>query len=176
MAFGKTILPEAFYLLEDRFSELRRVPLIQHTAHQAVVKMVHTALAFPGRHGASQFIRFTGGEVRGKYGNLHHLLLKYGNAQGALECGFEFFAGVLHMARVFACLQVGVHHAALNRSRPYDSHLNHQVVIGTGLQTWQHAHLGAALNLKHPDGIGAANHVVGGYIVAGNILHAHGAW
>ena len=61
----------------------------------------------------------------------------------------------------FSTLQVRMHHAALNGAWTHDGNLHHQVVETPGLQARQHAHLGAAFNLKDPDGVGCTDHVVG---------------
>ena len=65
-----------------------------------------------------------------------------------------------------------MHHAALDRPRPHDRDLDHQVVEAARLQARQHAHLRAALDLEHADRVGLADHVVGGRSSAGIVLHA----
>ena len=62
-----------------------------------------------------------------------------------------------------------MHHAALNGAGPHDGHLNHQVVKTRGLEARQHAHLRAAFNLEHANGVGAADHGVGGRVFGGHI-------
>ncbi len=58
-----------------------------------------------------------------------------------------------------------MHHAALNRARTHNRHLNHQVVIAAWFQARQHRHLGPAFNLENAHCVGGANHVVGGHAV-----------
>ena len=58
--------------------------------------------------------------------------------------------------------QIGMHHVALDRPRPHDRHLDHQVVEILRLQPRQHGHLRAALDLEHAERIGAAEHAVDG--------------
>ena len=173
MAFGETVFTKAFHLFEDGLGKFRRVAVFHHAAHQAVVKLVHPALAFPRGHGAAQGVGLAGREVGRQHGDLHHLLLKNRHAQRAFQGLFERRAGVDHRVGVFARLQVGVHHAALDRPRAHDGHLHHQVVKAARLQARQHAHLRPALNLEHAHRVGPANHVEGGIVVGGNVLHAH---
>ena len=172
VALGEAVFAKAFDLLEQTVGKFLRVAVGHHGAHQAVVEMVNAALAFPGGHGAAQAVGFATAEVGRSHGDLHHLLLKNRHAQGALEHFFQRRAGILHRAGVGARLQVRVHHAALDRPRPHDSHLHHQVVKAAGLEARQHAHLRAALDLEHAHRVGAAHHVVGGRVFGGNVLQA----
>ena len=57
---------------------------------------------------------------------------------------------------------VRVHRAALDRARPDQRDLHHQVVELPGPQPGQGRHLGPRLDLEHPDGVGRAQHVVDG--------------
>ncbi len=68
-----------------------------------------------------------------------------------------------------------MHHAALDRPGPHDRDLDHQVVIAARPQPRQHAHLRAALDLEGADGVGTADHLVGGCIVARDVLHREAA-
>ena len=63
-----------------------------------------------------------------------------------------------------------MHHAALDRPRPHDGHLYHQVVILARPQPGQHAHLRARLDLEHADGVGVADHVVGRIVAWWDVL------
>ena len=57
-----------------------------------------------------------------------------------------------------------MHHVPLDRPGPHDRHLDHQVVKLPRLQPRQHRHLGPALDLKHADRVGPADHVVHGLV------------
>jgi hypothetical protein len=72
---------------------------------------------------------------------------------------------------VLAPAQVGVHHAALDRAGPHDGDLHHQVVVAARLQARQHGHLRPALDLKHADCVGLADHVVGLHIARFDLVH-----
>ncbi len=59
-----------------------------------------------------------------------------------------------------------MHHVALDRARADDGDLDDEIVEASRLQPRQHVHLRAALHLEHADGVGLAQHVVHGGIVA----------
>ncbi len=61
-----------------------------------------------------------------------------------------------------------MHHVALDGSWPDDGHFDNQVVEGSGTQPGQHAHLGSALDLKHANRIGPADHIVNVLILCGD--------
>jgi hypothetical protein len=51
-----------------------------------------------------------------------------------------------------------MHHVALDRARPHDRDLDHEIVEFFRLEPRQHRHLGAALDLEHAERVGAAQH------------------
>ena len=57
-------------------------------------------------------------------------------------------------------LQVGMHHAALDRAGPDDRDLDDEIVELLRLEPRQHRHLRPALDLEHADGVGAMGHLV----------------
>ena len=173
VALGETVFTKAFDLFEYLVGIFLRVAVFEHAANQAVMELAHPTLALPGGHGAAQLVGLARRKIGSSHGNLHHLLLKNRYAQGALQSFLQLGTGVLHRLRVGACLEVGVHHAALNRAGPHDGYLHYQVVKAAGLQARQHAHLRAALNLEYPHGVGLADHGVGGGVFGGNVLDAH---
>ena len=59
-----------------------------------------------------------------------------------------------------APLDVGVHRATLDRARPDQGDLDHQVVEHPGLEPGQGGHLRAGLHLEHPDRVGPLQHLV----------------
>ena len=134
---------------------------------------MHPTLSLPGGHGAAQFVRPARRKASSLNGDLHHLLLKNGHTQGALECFFKLRLFQLERqltACTLACQQIGVDHAALNRTGPHDGDLDHQIIKSARQQARQHAHLGPTLDLEGAHGIGAANHGVGGRILLGNLM------
>ena len=171
MALGKTIFTEPLDLLEDADGELFLVTPIRHAIDDLVVVLLQPALAFPSRHGASQAIGLAGGKSRRKNGDLHHLFLEHWHAQGAPQRLPQCLTRVNHRLLALAPVQVGMHHAALDRAGPHNRHLDHQVIKTLGPQSRQHAHLGPALDLEHTDGVSLADHGVGLGVFGRNVLH-----
>ena len=64
-----------------------------------------------------------------------------------------------------------MHHAALNRAGPHNSHLDHQVVKAAWFEARQHAHLRPAFDLKHAHRVSLANHVVGLAVARFDLMH-----
>ena len=64
-----------------------------------------------------------------------------------------------------------MHHAALDRPRAHDGHLDHQVVEVARPHARQHGHLRARFDLEHAHRIGLAYHVVHRRIFARDIRH-----
>ena len=173
VAFRKAIFAKAQHLLEDGLGKLGTVTTRFHASDQWALEPVHAALALPGRHRPAQIVRHAGREPGRHHGDLHHLLLKNRHAQRARQGRFQFRLFQLQWlapAPAFTRLQVGVHHAALNRPGPHNRHLHHQVVELARPQARQHAHLRAAFDLEHAHGVGGADHVVGGGVFARNAL------
>jgi len=131
------------------------------------MKVVDAPLSSPSRHRPTQTVGFARGKASGQDGNLHHLFLENGHAQGARQGRPQRFTGQLQRLALplpFAGLQIGVHHATLNRPWSHNRHFDDQVVKAPGPQTRQHAHLCTAFNLKDPDRVGLADHVVSGRV------------
>ena len=59
-----------------------------------------------------------------------------------------------------ATTDVRVHRSALDRTGPYQCHLDHQVVETAGFQPRQCRHLGPRLDLEDPDRVGPLEHLV----------------
>lgn len=62
----------------------------------------------------------------------------------------------------------------LDGSRPDNGHLHDEAVKRPRFHAWQHRHLGAAFDLEGAEGIGLADHRVGGRILLLDIRQAHG--
>ena len=56
--------------------------------------------------------------------------------------------------------QIGMHHVALDRPRPHDRDLDHEIVEFARLEPRQHRHLRAALDLEDAERVGPAQHLV----------------
>ena len=59
-----------------------------------------------------------------------------------------------------------MHHVALDRAGPHDRHLHDEVVEARRPEPRQHVHLRPALDLEHPEAVGAPEHRVGLVAVA----------
>ena len=125
MAFRKTIFAKAFDLFEDALSKIALITAFQHAAQNAFIETGDAAFALPRRHRTAQCIGLTGREASRQNRDLHDLLLKDRYAQRARQCRFYFFTRVFNRLQPLAAAQVGMHHAALNRSWPNDGDLNH---------------------------------------------------
>ena len=165
MALREAVVAEALDLLEDLLREGFVVAVGLHAPDDAVMELVHTALAAPGRHRAAQLVGLATAEAGGDHADLHHLLLEDGHAQRALQRHVQLRLGRLRRLQPLTAPQVGVHHAALDRPGPHDRDLDHQVVELARLQARQHALLRAALDLEHAHRVGPADHVEGGWVL-----------
>ena len=76
VALREAVFAEALDLPEDRLGKLAVVALAHHALHDAVVEVVHAALAPPGRHRTAQAVGLAAGEAGGDHAHLHHLLLE----------------------------------------------------------------------------------------------------
>jgi hypothetical protein len=62
-------------------------------------------------------------------------------------------------------------HPALDRARPDDRHLDHEVVEARGFEARQHRLLRARFDLEHADGVGALAHRVDLGVLGRDVLH-----
>jgi len=175
MAFGKTVFAEALDLLEDLLGEFARVVAFEHPADDLVLIFLEIALALPCGHRATQVVRFARRKTCGDDRDLHHLFLEDRHTQRANEHFLERVARIRDLTLLFAGhdpapLQIRMHRAALNRAGPHDRHLDHEIVIVARPQPRQHRHLRTRFDLEHTDGIGAADHVVGCFVILRNVF------
>ncbi len=64
-----------------------------------------------------------------------------------------------------------MHHIPLDRARPHNRHLDHQVVKTPRLQPRQHAHLSPTLDLEHAHRVGPTDHLVHRRILGRHLRH-----
>ena len=171
MALREAVLAKALDLLEDALGIFGLVALGHHATDQPLVERPDTALAFPGRHRPAQAVGLAGAEVSGQDRQLHHLLLEDRYTQRSLKRLANLVAGIVDRLLARAPAQVRVHHAALDRPRPHDRDLDHQVVEGARLQPRQHAHLGSALDLESAHAVAAAQHLIDRCVLGRHALH-----
>ncbi len=144
-----------------------------HAVDELVAEQMDIAGVAERGHGAAQPIRLVGREFRRRDGDLHRLFLEQRHAERSFENVFQFVGrpmrgsggGIMLLLDAVAPAQIGMHHVALDRPRPHDRDLDDEIVEALRLQSRQHRHLRAALDLEHADRIGARQHVVDGGIV-----------
>ena len=149
--FRKAVLAEAQDLAGRSPRRTPRYSRCAHPALQPFLELLQAAGALPRRHRAPQPVGLARREVGRDHGELHHLLLEDGHAQGSLQDPFDRRARIDDGFLLATPPQVRVHHAALDRPGPHDRHLDHQVVEALRTQARQHAHLRARLDLEHAD-------------------------
>src|SRR6266851_9712304 len=69
--------------------------------------------------------------------------------------------------------QIRMHHVAHDGPGTDDGDLHHEVVEAFRLEARQGGHLGTALHLEDPDGVGLLEHGVDGRIVGGQVRQVH---
>ncbi len=67
--------------------------------------------------------------------------------------------------------QIGMHHAALDRSGAHDGDFDHQIVETFRLHAREHGLLRTRLDLEHADGVGAAHHLIHAGIFGRHVGH-----
>ena len=159
--FREAVGAEALDLLEHLRGELAGVAALAHAVEDARLEVLDAAAALPRRHRAPQLVGLARGEAGGDDRQLHHLLLEDRHAQRAAEHLAQRFGGIGHRLESLPAAQVGMHHVSLDRARPHDRDLDHQVVVIGGLQARQHRHLRARFDLEHAHRVGALDHGVG---------------
>ena len=174
VGFGKAVFAKALDLLEDPLGELAAVAAGQHAVHQLALEGLQAAAPLPGGHRPAQLVRLAGGEAGRHHGELDHLLLENGNAQGAFQHPAHGVVGIGDGLFASAAAQVGVNHVALDRPWPHQRHFDHQIVEVLRLQARQHGHLRPRFHLEHAYAVGPLQHGVGGRILRRNVRHAHG--
>ena len=102
-------------------------------------------------------------------GQLHRLLLKNRDTQRAMQNRFDRLVRIDHRFFAIAPSQIGMHHVPLDRAGPHDGDFDYQIVPTARPQPRQHAHLTATFDLKDPNRVGIANHVIDSRIVLRDI-------
>ena len=158
MAFRKTVTAETFNLGKCLLGEFGGVAAFDHTSDQLVPENRDPARKLERRHAAAKRIGFRRRETGTDDRHLHRLFLKQRNAQRLFQHTTQFRRGILDFLQPVATAQIGMHHIALDRSRPDDRHLNNDIVERARLQPRQHRHLRSRFDLKRPQRVGFADH------------------
>ena len=119
-------------------------------------------MLFEGGERAAQAIRLFGCKPGPDDRDLHRLLLKQGHTEGLAQNLAQFVGGERDLFLLVPAPDEGMHHIALDRPGADDRDLDHQIVKGAGPHPRQEIHLGPAFDLKDPQAVGSAKHVVGG--------------
>jgi hypothetical protein len=107
---------------------------------------------------------------------LDHLVLEEHHAQRVRQHRFQQRAtlrstGIADLLRAATASQVGLHHAALDRTGSDQGHRHRQVVERTGLQHGETgAHLGPGFQLEDTDRVASTEGVEDGRVVAGEAV------
>src|SRR3546814_20511263 len=82
--------------------------------------------------------------------------------EGLAEHPEQVLGGIIDLLLALAPAQVGMHHVALDRTRPHNGDLDDEVLELARLKARQHGHLRTALDLEHDNGIGRHQHNLDG--------------
>ena len=130
-------------------------------SHEAVAELVDLAVVLPGGHGAAELVGLARREAGADGRDLHRLFLEQRNAVGALEDSLRACRwGRRHLLEPETALEVGMNHAALDRSGTNDRDLDDEIVELLRPEPRQHRHLRAALDLEDAERVGAMGHLV----------------
>jgi len=148
MAFGKAVGAEPLDLVEAAGREIGRIIVGEHAGDEFLAEQMDFAVALEGRHRAAQPVGLLGGKPGADDRDLHRLFLEERHAQRLAEHLAQFVGRVFDRFLARAPAQIGVHHVALDRPGTHDRDLDDEIVEFLGLQSRQHRHLGAALDLE----------------------------
>ena len=168
VAFREAVGAEALQLGEGLFGELDRIAALDHAADQLVLEVADPARELEGGHGPAQLVRLAGREAGALDRHPHGLFLEERRAQGLSQHLLQLRLGEGHRLLALAAAKIGMDHVALDRARPYDRHLDHQVVERPRLQARQHGHLRPALDLEDAQRVGPPDHGVGARVFRGD--------
>ena len=161
MALGEAEVGEGLDAAVDLVGELPGDAVLGHADVESLAQRLDALETALAAHGAAQQVGVVARAATDRHRHLHELLLKDGDAEGALKWLNELGVVVSDGLMAELAAHKGVHGAALNGTGTYERDLHDEVVELSRLQTRQQAHLGAALDLEHADRVGAAQHVVG---------------
>ena len=160
MRFAEAETCEAFELVKDRPGCFELDPIGLRARHESLAYRGHRFERAAARHGAAQHVGLARREACGDHRHADRLLLKEQDAERFLQHRLEAGMQVRYAFYARAAAQVGMHRAALDRSRAHDGDLDHDVGEAFRLQARQHLLLRAALNLKGADRVRALKHGV----------------
>ena len=123
MAFRKSVIAEALDLVEAALREIALIAARDHAFDEFRLERMDGADALERRHGAAEAVGLPGLEARRHDRDAHGLFLEQRNAQCLAQHLAQFIRiaaarrGIAHQRRIFAPLQIRMHHLALDRAR-----------------------------------------------------------
>ena len=160
MRFGKPILSESAYLVEHRFGKRFIETIGAHAFEKLSSELIDHSGATPSGHGAAKLVGLAGGESRRDDRKPHGLLLEDRDAHGFTKYLSDLLVRIRRLLAGLPSRQIRVDHIPLNGAWPDDGNLDDQVIKTPGPESRKHAHLSSAFDLKDPERIGFADHVV----------------
>ncbi len=154
VALREAIGAEPLDLAEAALGEIAVVVVGDHALDEFLAEQMDFAVALERRHRPAQPVGLLGREAGADDGDLHRLFLEKRHAEGFFQDLAQRVRGVFDRLLAAAAAQVGVHHVALDRPRPDDRDLDHQIVELCRLEARQHGHLGPTFDLEHAQRIG----------------------
>ena len=133
--------------------------LAQAALEELPVELLHLAARAPRPHRPPEPVRFGRGEAADLDGDPHDLLLVEDHAHRILEDRLQARMEVGHRLEALLAAQERVDGVALDRARPDDRHLDHEVVEALRARLRERLHLGPALDLEDPHGVGRLEHL-----------------
>ena len=110
-------------------------------------------------HGSAESVGAPGPHAGDKHRDLDDLFLVQDHAQRVFENGLEQRMRIGDLLASLLAPDIGMDGVALDRSRPDDGHLDHEVVEGLRPRSWQGLHLRTRLDLEDADGVRLAAHL-----------------
>ncbi len=160
MRLGEPEARERGDLAEQLLGDLLGHPRLAHAAvEEPLVELLHLAARAPRAHRPPEAVRFRRREPADLDGDPHDLLLVEDHAHRILEDGLEARMEVGHRLEALLAAQERVDGVALDRARPDDRDLDHEVVEALRARLGQRLHLGPALDLEDADGVGRLEHL-----------------
>ncbi len=149
----------------DRVGNLAGDTPRRHPLVEASPQPRHARRRALGAHRLAELVRLDSAEPGDVDRDLHQLLLEKRHAERLAKRPLQQGVEVAHLLLAVAAAQVGVDRTALDRPRPDQRDLDDEVVEDPRTQPRQRRHLGAALDLEHPDRVRPGEHVVDGILL-----------
>ncbi len=160
VALGEAVVRERLHLRVDLVGDVAGDAALGHAGVEPLAQALHPLHRALRAHRLTQLVGLGRREAGHVDRHLHQLLLEQRHAERLAERVLEQRVEVGDRLLAVAAADVGVHRAALDRARPDQRHLDHEVVEAARLEARQRGHLGARLDLEHAHRVGPAQHRV----------------